>query len=102
MKKSIGILAVFAVFSGFAEYAVWPSDFDSKMAERAVETLPEPVVAVRTHGTSQIVVFAGGISGSGAYGTEEDPFDSGFMTSRVSQGIDFDSSKPVGMVIVLR
>ena len=102
MKKSIGILAVFAVFSGFAEYAVWPSDFDSKMAERAVATLPEPVVAEMEPGARQIVVFAGGISSGDAYGTEEDPFDSGFMTSRVSQGIDFDSSKPVGMVIVLR
>ena len=102
MKMSIGMFAVLVSVAGFAEYAAWPSDFESKMAERELETQPERVAAVQDPGAEQIVVFAGGISGSDAYGTESEPFDSGFMTFRTSQGVNFDSSKPVGLAIVFR
>ena len=102
MKKSIGLFAVLVSVAGFAEYAVWPSNFKSKMAERELETHPERVAAVQDSGAESIVVFAGGISGSDAYGTESEPFDSGFMTSGTSQGVNFDSSKPIGLAIVFR
>ena len=102
MKKLIGMFVVLVSVSGFSEYAAWPSDFAAKMAERESETVPERVVAVQEIAEAPIVLFAGGISGSNAYGSESEPFDSGFMTSEASEGVNFDSSKPVGMVMVLR
>lgn len=102
MKGIILAALCLAAIAGLAEDPAWPSDFNSRMAARIAETTPVGTAAALAASSEPVVLFAGGIASSAAYGDEYEPFDSWVMTQVTSAGSDFNSHKPVGMTIMLR
>ena len=95
-----GFMSFFALAST-AELA-WPADFHLRMEKRIQETTPLGVEAELDSSSDEIVIFSGTMKSSETYGDESEPFDSFFMTLETSNGINFNSKKPVGMSIILR